>query len=72
MSKGILGGVFGGNKKESSRTEVRDKFFGGKEVKKTTVVQEDDKVQLKEKKMHIRPDGSVSKTEKSVQGDDID
>ncbi|MFA5865538.1 MAG: hypothetical protein WC975_12735 [Phycisphaerae bacterium] len=71
---GLLFGLslFGCEKKEvSSKTEVKDKFFGGTEVKKTEVTQQGDKVQVREEKAEVNRDGTKVKTEVNVKGDDI-
>lgn len=68
---GILDIVGGEPTKKTTKTSVKDKFFGGKKVKKTTVRQRGDKTQVQEDVTETWPDGSHKKSETTVSGDDI-
>jgi hypothetical protein len=62
----------GCKKKEvTSKTEVKDKLFGGTEVKKTEVTTQGDKVQVKETKTDVNREGTKVKTEVTTKGDEI-
>jgi translation initiation factor 1 (eIF-1/SUI1) len=71
---GLLFGLslFGCEKKEvSSKTEVKDKLFGGTEVKKTEVTTQGDKAQVKETKTEVNQEGTKVKTEVTTKGNEI-
>lgn len=67
-------GIFtcGCKKKEvTTKTEVKDKLFGGTEVKKTEVTTQGDKVQVQETKTDLNREGTKVKTEVTTKGDEI-
>lgn len=55
----------------TTQTEVQDKLLGGKEVKETEVIEEDGKVQVREKETEIDRHGNVEEREEKVTGDKI-
>jgi len=57
--------------KNTTKTEVKDRLLGGKEVKTTQVTEQDDKTQVKETKTKVKADGTLEKRETTVKGDDI-
>jgi hypothetical protein len=62
----------GCKKKEvTTKTEVKDKLFGGTEVKKTEVTTQGDKAQVKETKTEVNREGTKVKTEVTTKGDVI-
>jgi hypothetical protein len=62
----------GCKKKEvSTKTEVKDKLFGGTEVKKTEVTTQGDKVQVKETTTELNKEGTKVETEVTTKGDEI-
>lgn len=74
---GILDSVVGGAKqkaqpvKEDTHTKVKDKFFGGREVEKTTVRRKGRKRQVETTEVHTGAGGRHKKTEHRVSGDKI-
>lgn len=74
--KGIFGGILGGAKeaatpkRESRWTKVRDKFFGGTQVTKTTLTEKGNKTQVHEEKIDYNPDGS-KRVQHRTMGDKI-
>lgn len=57
--------------KITTKTEVKDRLFGGKEVKQTEVTEQGDKTQVKETKTQVKSDGTLEKREITVKGDNI-
>lgn len=57
--------------KTTTKTEVKDKLFGGTEVKETQVTEQGDKTQVKETKTELKTDGTLEKRQTTVKGDDI-
>lgn len=57
--------------KITTKTEVKDRLLGGKEVKQTEVTEQGDNTQVKETKTKLNPDGTLQKRETTVKGDDI-
>jgi len=58
--------------KVTTKTEVKDRLFGGKEVKQTEVTEQGDKTQLKETETKLNPDGTLQKRKTTVKGDNIE
>lgn len=48
--------------KVTTQTEVKDKLLGGKEIKKTTIVENGDRTSIKEEKTELNADGSKRKS----------
>lgn len=64
--------TYGCKKKEvTTKTEVKDKLFGGTEVKKTEVTTQDDKVKVKETKTEVNKEGTKVETKVTTKGDEI-
>jgi len=62
----------GCEKKEvANKTEVKDKIFGGTEVKKTEVTTQGDKVQVKETETDVNKEGTKVETKVTTKGDEI-
>lgn len=57
--------------KITTQTEVKDRLFGGTDVKKTEVTEKDDKLQVKETQTTVSSDGTLEKRVTTVKGDDI-
>lgn len=57
--------------KTTTETEVKDRLFGGKEVKQTEVTEQGDKTQVKETKTKVKSDGTLEERETMVKGDEI-
>ncbi len=55
-------------KKQVKKTEVKDKFFGGTEVKETTVTQKGNKAQVREDVTEITPTGRKRRST-TIRGD---
>lgn len=58
--------------KTTTKTEVKDRLLGGKEVKQTEVTDQGDKTQVKDTKTTLNPDGTLQKRETTVKGDHIE
>jgi len=71
MAVFFLGGALCEGQKTTTKTEVKDRLFGGKEVKQTEVTEQGDKTQVKETKTKLNADGTLEKRETTVKGDDI-
>ena len=71
MAVGFLGGALCEEKKTTTQTEVKDRLFGGTEVKKTEVTEQGDKTQVTETKTKLNADGTLEEKETTVKGDDI-
>jgi len=59
-------------RRTTTQTEVKDKLFGGQEVKQTEVIEQGDKVQVRETETDINDDGEVTKKEIEIKGDSLD
>lgn len=57
--------------KITTKTEVKDRLFGGQKVKKTEVTEQGDKTQVKETKTKVKSDGTLEKRVTTVKGDHI-
>ena len=57
--------------KITTQTNVKDRLFGGEEVKQTEVTERGDETQVKETKTKVNSDGTLEKRETTVKGDDI-
>ncbi|MFA6133035.1 MAG: hypothetical protein WC869_03340 [Phycisphaerae bacterium] len=55
--------------KTTKKTEVKDKFFGGTQIKETTATEHGDKVTVTEKKTDYDTKGDKVKTETKTTGD---
>ena len=71
MAVGCLGGALCEKQKTTSKTEVKDRLFGGTEVKQTEVTEQGDKTQVTETTTKLKSDGTLEERETSVKGDDI-
>ena len=58
-------------RKVTTQTEVHDKLLGGKEVKEKQVIQQGDKVQVREKETDIDHHGNIEEQKTTVQGDKL-
>ncbi len=56
-------------KKITTKTEVKNKLFGGTEVKQKEVTERGDRTRVKETKTSVKPDGTLGKRETTVKVD---
>ena len=52
--------------KSTTKTEVKDRLFGGKQVEQTEVTKQGDKKQVKETKTTVKSDGTLEKRKTTV------
>jgi hypothetical protein len=73
LATGLMAAAVGcEERKTTTQTEVKDKLFGGKEVETTEVIEQGDKVQVRETETDINDDGEVTKKEIEIKGDSLD
>lgn len=71
---GILAAALLGceRRKTTTDVEVKDRLLGGKKVEETQVIEQGDKVQIREIETKTDSDGDVEEREVEVKGDPID
>ena len=68
LAVAVIAVAFSGCKDTTKSTEVKGKFFGGTEVKETTVTEHGDKATVTEKKTDYNAKGEKEKTETKTTG----
>ena len=58
-------------KKITTKTAVKNKLFGGTEVKQKEVTEQGDRTRVKETKTSVKSDGTLGKRETTVKVDKI-